>query len=118
LPYQKLRAGIDRKRILGSPQLILSIGLGEEMIYFHLILKIVEALLKDNSDLLDGKINPGFTPLHRAVQMDHKDLVEMLLTQKAKVNAKNNDGSTPLHYVAFNGHKDVTELLREHGGHV
>jgi ankyrin repeat protein len=38
-------------------------------------------------------------------------VAELLLANKAEVNAKQNHGFTPLHSAAFNGHKDVAELL-------
>ena len=41
----------------------------------------------------------------------HKDVVELLLANKAEVNAKANDGGTPLHAAASGGNKDVVELL-------
>ena len=43
--------------------------------------------------------------------MGHKEIVELLLANKAEVNAKANDGTTPLHAAAAGGHKDVAELL-------
>jgi len=49
--------------------------------------------------------------------MAHKDVVELLLANKADVNAKDNSGKTPLHIAVSKGHKDVVELLRQHGGH-
>ena len=49
------------------------------MIYLHLIMEMVKALLKDYPDLVTGKENAGFTPLHMAAQMGHKkDIVELL----------------------------------------
>ena len=41
----------------------------------------------------------------------HKDVAELLLANKAEVNAKDNNGWTPLHLAAPKGHKDVAELL-------
>jgi ankyrin repeat protein len=46
-----------------------------------------------------------------------KDVVELLLANKAEINAKDKGGNTPLRAAASNGHKDVAELLRQHGGH-
>jgi ankyrin repeat protein len=43
-------------------------------------------------------------------------VAELLLANKAEVNAKDNRGNTPLHLAAAKGHKDVAELLRQHGG--
>ena len=41
----------------------------------------------------------------------HKDVAELLLANKADVNARDNDGDTPLHMAAMKGHKDMVELL-------
>jgi len=56
------------------------------------------------------------TPLHYAAQRGSKDVAELLLADKAEVNAPNNYGWTPLHFAVYNGHNDVEELLRQHGG--
>ena len=79
----------------------------------------VKALLKDNPDLVFSKDGNGTTPLHFAAIFDHKDVAELLLDNKADVNAKdnkgsmtlNNGGETPLHYAALKGYMDVAELL-------
>ena len=71
----------------------------------------VKALLKDNPDSLFRKDNIGVTALHSAAEKGRKDVAELLLADKAEVNAKNKYGSTPLHWAAFGGHKDVAELL-------
>jgi ankyrin repeat protein len=44
-------------------------------------------------------------------------VAELLLANKAEVNAKDKNGWTPLHWAAQGGHQDVAELLRQHGGH-
>jgi ankyrin repeat protein len=54
----------------------------------------------------------GFTPLHYAAMNGHKDVAELLLANKADVNAREKfSGRTPLHYAAYAGHKDMVELL-------
>ena len=84
-------------------------------------LEKVKALLKDNPNLVTNKDDNldmnGRMPLYWAATFGHKDVAELLLANKADVNAKDNIGDTPLHASAFNGHKDVAELLRQHGGH-
>jgi len=57
------------------------------------------------------------TPLHIAAYEDYKEVVELLLTKNADVNAKDEIGETPLHAAVLKGHMDVAELLRQHGGH-
>jgi hypothetical protein len=74
-------------------------------------LEQVEALLKDNPDLVCSKDNNDWTPLHLAVVKGRKDVADLLLVKGADVNAKNNKGETPLCYAADSGRKEVAELL-------
>jgi hypothetical protein len=53
----------------------------------------------------------GETPLYVAASYGHKDVVEVLLANKADVNAKGHCGMTSLHAAASNCHKDVVEVL-------
>jgi ankyrin repeat protein len=70
-----------------------------------------KALLKANPDLVFTKDKSGYTPLHWAAFMGHKNVAELLLADGADVNATNNLSETPLHEAASMGHKDVAELL-------
>ena len=74
-------------------------------------LKNIEALLKDNPDLVLTKDNYGRTPLHYAAEFGYKDVAELLLANGAKVNAGDIDGRTALHDAARTDHKEVAELL-------
>jgi ankyrin repeat protein len=71
----------------------------------------VRVLLKENPDLVFSKDNYGGTPLLWAAMEGHKDVVELLLANKADINVKANDGTTPLITAVVFGHKDVVELL-------
>jgi ankyrin repeat protein len=54
--------------------------------------------------------------LHEAAMAGHRDVVELLLANKAEVNTKNGNGMTPLDYAETRGRKDVLELLAAHHG--
>jgi len=71
----------------------------------------VKALLETSPDLIFSKDDNGLMPLHYAAQYGHKAMAELLLSNKADVNAKDNYGQTPLHYAAQYGHKAMAELL-------
>jgi len=81
-------------------------------------LEKTRALLKDNPNLVFSKFIMGATLLHHAAFSGHKDVAELLLANKADVNAKADDGSTPLHQAVAEGHNDVVELLLAHGADV
>lgn len=76
----------------------------------------VKAILKDNPALALGTDDRGLTVLHLAATAGHREVVELLLSNKADVNARDNSGETPLHLAAQAGHADIVALLREHGG--
>ncbi len=59
-----------------------------------------------------------YTPLHRAAMDGHKALVELLLVNKADVNAKNYWGETPLHRAVLGNQQEVATLLLAHGAEV
>jgi len=71
----------------------------------------VKALLANNPELINGK-DRGSTPLFWAACMGHKEIVELLLVNKADVNSRaDEDGSTPMHAAASQGRKDMVQLL-------
>ncbi len=75
-------------------------------------LEKAKALLKADPDLVFSHASYGsLTPLQFAAEYGHKDVAELLLANKADVQAKSYGGWTPLLNAVFGGHKDLVELL-------
>jgi hypothetical protein len=75
-------------------------------------LEKAKALLKADPDLVFSHASYGsLTPLQFAAEFGHKDVAELLLANKADVEAKSYGGWTPLLNAVFGGHKDLVELL-------
>jgi ankyrin repeat protein len=70
----------------------------------------VKAQLKDNPELASSKDDDGRTPLHWAARFGIKDMGQLLLDNKADVNARDKYNNTPLHY-AIGENYDVMDLL-------
>ena len=51
------------------------------------------------------------TALHLASAHGHREIVGLLLKQKADLNAINEHGNTPLHYACFWGYQNIAEDL-------
>ena len=51
------------------------------------------------------------TPLHLACRYDSGSATQLLLTQRADINAKDIKGRTALHYATRRGHDLVTKVL-------
>ena len=82
-----------------------------------------EALLKGN--LFGGGIQKGYTALHYAARNGQAEILKLLLSNGADVNAKNQkyyssgneDGDiTPLDLANSEGHTEIIELLKKNGG--
>lgn len=56
----------------------------------------------------------GWTPLHAAAKIGNKEILRLLLTRKANVNAQDPEGRTPLH-VAVMSKMESVEVLLEFG---
>jgi ankyrin repeat protein len=71
----------------------------------------LKTLINDNPALVFNKDIFGATPLFLAVQAGHKKAAELLLANKADVNAGDGNVDTPLDVAAARGYKDLVELL-------
>jgi len=74
-------------------------------------LEEVKALLTLHPELVFSMDMVGNTPLHLAALYGREKIAELLLANKADVNARASSGRTPLHMAALVGHKDLVELL-------
>jgi ankyrin repeat protein len=97
-----------------SPE-IPAAGRGEGSLHeaaFNGKLEKAKSLIKANPGLVNSQASYGSqTPLHLAVECGHKDVAELLLANKADIEAKAYGGWTPLLQAVFGGHKDLVELL-------
>ena len=57
-------------------------------------------------------------PLHGASGSGHREIVELLLANGAKVNVPAMSGKTALDYASRAGHKETADFLRRHGGKI
>ena len=76
-----------------------------------------EVLLKGN--IFGGGIQEGYTALHYAARNGKTEILKLLLSNGADVNAKNRDGNiTPLFLANLEGHTEIIELLKKNGGKI
>ena len=78
----------------------------------------IKALLKNNPDLVFSQNSQARTPLDVAILREHKDVVELLLANKAAVNPPGKVGETPLYDAIMIGRTDILELLLAHNANV
>jgi hypothetical protein len=71
----------------------------------------IKSLLKDNPDLVASRDDSQDTPLLIAVFNNHKEVVGLLLANRADVNAKDKDGFSPLMIAAVTSEAEILQLL-------
>jgi ankyrin repeat protein len=81
-------------------------------------IKRVRDLLAKDPTLANAKDRFGSTPLHWAAAEGHGDVVKLLLSNKADVNARSGNLITPLGSAAHRGQADVVKLLISNGANV
>ncbi|XP_072539982.1 protein phosphatase 1 regulatory inhibitor subunit 16B isoform X2 [Salminus brasiliensis] len=71
--------------------------------------------------LLKNSVNPdlcnedGLTAMHQCCIDNYEDMVQLLLSRGASVNAQDNELWTPLHAAATCGHTGLVKILIQHG---
>ena len=87
---------------------------------------VAKLLIEHGANVNARRPLDGATVLHLAVQSGNREIVELLLANKADVNARNNDGLTPLDLVKNKllpnaapsdktNASEIADLLRQHG---
>lgn len=76
-------------------------------------LDTVKKMLKDNPSLVSSKEQYySNTPLHSAAEWGNTEIVKLLLTYNADINATNSRGETPLHKAAqHSGRREIVNFL-------
>ena len=70
----------------------------------------------DNGANVDSKNElSGETPLHRAARGKYYEIVKLLISNGADVNAMSPNGSTPIHYAVNSASKELGQLANEIG---
>lgn len=80
----------------------------------------VRELLKQQPQIANSKGFGGATALHFAAFLGHKEIVSLLLQNKAEVNiiATGFGNATPLHSAVANNHIEIAEMLLSNGAMV
>jgi ankyrin repeat protein len=80
--------------------------------------EIAELLIAKGAKVNAKRKRDGATPLHEAASRGNADIVKVLLSHGAVVDAKANGGQTPLYFAVVDGHRDIVELLIAKGADV
>ena len=75
----------------------------------------VNALLRNNSELVEERYARGDTALHHATRNGDLEIVKQLVSKGADVNAIADQGHFPLYCAAGHGHVETTRYLVEQG---
>jgi ankyrin repeat protein len=89
-------------------------------------LEKVKTILTGRPELANSRDNNGWQPIHHAAYGGNKEILELLLTYKADINAKveqrhpagGNLNWTPLHIAADRGRIEVVRYLIEKGANL
>ena len=96
----------------------------EDIIYLNILMLFLINGIYNKWRKLNKKND---TPLHEATENNSKEMLELLISKGADINAKTYDnknlfedpgGKTPLHYAAENNSKEIGELLISKGADI
>jgi ankyrin repeat protein len=78
----------------------------------------VKALLEAHKDMLKTPAPGEKSPLHRAVMINEKEIMQLLLEHGASPGEPDSAGATPLHMAVFDNNPAMVELLLAHGADI
>jgi uncharacterized protein len=78
-------------------------------------LPIAKLLLENGAVLEDAANKSGVTPMMIAIEENHVELAEFLITKGADVNRGEVHGYKPMARAFWKGNKEAMQLLRRHG---
>ncbi|KAM9371963.1 protein phosphatase 1 regulatory inhibitor subunit 16B isoform 1-T1 [Phaethornis superciliosus] len=100
-------------------------ALNRKKVSFEASVALLEASLRNDLEevcyLLKSNVSPdlcnedGLTALHQCCIDNYEEIVKLLLSHGANVNAKDNELWTPLHAAATCGHINLVKILIQHG---
>jgi ankyrin repeat protein len=79
---------------------------------------MAQFLIRCGSDVEARDLEEGRTPLHVSAWQGHLEMVELLVSAGAEVNAVDNDRRTPLQSGSWQGHYGMVRLLCERGSKI
>lgn len=77
-----------------------------------------QVLLAMSAQVEDRGQKNDCTPLMEAASAGHVDIIHLLISHNADVNAQSSTGNTPLMYACAGGHVDAVRDLLKSGAHV
>lgn len=80
--------------------------------------ELAQVLLAMRANVEDRGMKGDCTPLMEAASTGHVEIVRLLISHGADVNAQSSSGNTPLMYACAGGHEDVVLVLLEAGANV
>eukprot|EP00435_Cladocopium_sp_Y103_P036931 s1157_g9.t1 len=75
----------------------------------------IEAIIQQESGILEARDEFGNNMLHVACQNDHRRIAKLLLKNGISVNDQNLAGNTPLHYCFQYNFLHLSDYLISHG---
>ena len=102
--------------MIHKPQEKVSAILDRKISFSHHDQELYAFLSQADNDI--SKIDDeGWTPLHRAIEINNIEIIKLLIfkSSNANLNFTNHQGKTPLTYAISKGNLDVTEFLVNNG---